>query len=101
MVGPWMGRPVQVPVQWPVRGQGWTMDGQTTQFIRRFLTVELSRTERLVLMLWKLERLNDAEIAAALGLPRCLVTSVRQALIGRLRSAVPSAMPRLNLVHHN
>ncbi len=77
------------------------MDGQLRNTLRTFLTLELSRTERLVLMLWRLERLGDAEIAAALQLPRCLVTAVRQALAKRLRGAAMAAWPRLDLTHRN
>lgn len=50
----------------------------------RFVSERLSKSERLLLILWKVEQLSDEEIAQVLGLPAGLVISLKSALHARL-----------------
>ncbi|MCC5831155.1 MAG: hypothetical protein JJU36_17075 [Phycisphaeraceae bacterium] len=60
------------------------MDDRRLLSQNQFIAQKLTRTERLVLMLWKIEGLTDLEIATTLDLPPGLIISVKAALRNRL-----------------
>lgn len=70
------------------------MDESLREVLRQALTRRLSREQREILMMRRLEGMNWAEVSAVMSLPESVVEAMYQAALERLRGECAGAGKR-------